>query len=76
MAFCPGVGSTNIIKTFPKELADLGQGRFGPETMQKMQNWQTVEVKSAAGPQALTVEKERMGSLGALVVMLAFVCLM
>lgn len=76
VAFCPGVGSTNIIKTFPKELADLGQGRFGPETMQKMQNWQTVEVKSAAGPQVLTVEKERMGSLGALVVMLAFVCLM
>ena len=28
IAFCPGVGSTNIIKTFPKELADLGQGRL------------------------------------------------
>lgn len=77
LAFCPGVASTKIISTFPQELADLGQGRF-PTTapsMQQLQTWDTVEVKSAAGAQLAAVENERVGSLGALVVMLAFVCL-
>lgn len=75
ISFCPGVASTNIIRTFTRELAELGQGRWGSRMIPQLQTWDTVEVKSAAGKQLAAVEKERMGSLGALVVMLAFACL-
>ncbi len=76
ISFCPSVPSTNIIKTFGKELADLGQGRYGQELMMQMQQvtLETVEVRGLAG-HVRDQPRERVGSLGALVVMLAFCCL-
>ena len=58
ISFCVGVASTNIIKTFPKELADLGQGRFGPAMMKRMQEVEVREVRSSAGAQLGAVENE------------------
>lgn len=72
VTFCPGGASTNILRTFSKELFDLASGNVGSEDLMEMaRHWQTVKVSDGS----TTADRERVASLGALVVLVAFAVL-
>lgn len=78
VTFCPTGASTNILKTFGKELSELAQtGKVSAQVLADAQNITLVQQQGSAAHLGLNGpgSRDRMGSLGALVVMLAWVCL-
>lgn len=71
VTFCPAGRSTNILKTFGKQLSELAS--TGTVTLQITNDAQNTTIIQQGG--AVTSSRERVGSLGALVVMLAWACL-
>jgi hypothetical protein len=67
ITFCPAGRSTNILKTFGKQLSDLAStGRVSSQSLMDTQNITIIQSGSGA--------KEREVSLGALVIVLAWAC--
>jgi hypothetical protein len=74
VTFCPGGRSTNILKTFGAQLHQLAT--MGEVTAQVLSDAQNVSlIQNGAGVTAMTVREKKVGSLGALVIMLAWACL-
>lgn len=72
ITFCPAGRSTNILKTFAKQLAELAStGKVTSQVLSDAQNTTIIQ----EGGAVMAGGKERVGSLGALVVMLAWLCL-
>jgi hypothetical protein len=72
ITFCPVGRSTNILKTFAAQLAELGS--TGKVTTQVLSDAQNATIIQEGGA-VMGGGRERVGSLGALVVMLAWLCL-
>lgn len=69
--FCPPGRSTNILKTFGAQLSELAStGKVTPDLLADSQNITIIQQGSAVQ----RVGREKMSSLGALVVMLAWAC--
>jgi hypothetical protein len=76
VTFCPSGGSTNILKTFQQQLQEVAQsGKVSAQVLADLQNITIVMEGGAAGLAGDgLVKSERMGSLGALVIMVAWLC--
>jgi hypothetical protein len=73
VTFCPAGKSTNILKTFGTQLSELASsGSVSPQTLADSQNITIVMMGEASGAE---MERMRVRSLGALVVMLAWACM-
>lgn len=72
MTFCPTGRSTNILKTFGKQLSELAS--TGKVSMQIVADAQNTTIIQEGGA-VMGGDRKRVGSLGALVVMLAWACL-
>jgi len=67
ITFCPSGRSTNILKTFGKQLSDLASsGKVSTQVLADSQNITMVQMGGS--------QRERGVSLGALVVVLAWAC--
>jgi len=79
VTFCPAGKSTNILKTFGPQLFELANsGKVSSQVLQDTQNI-TLVMKADGGTSVMGYdtdgERRKLGSLGALVVMLAWLCL-
>jgi hypothetical protein len=72
VTFCPIGRSTNILKTFGKQLSELAS--TGKVSMQIVADAQNTTIIQEGGA-VMGGDRKRVGSLGALVVMLAWACL-
>ncbi len=72
VTFCPAGRSTNILKTFAKQLGELSS--TGKVTSQVLSDAQNATIIQEGGA-VMGGGREKVGSLGALVVMLAWACL-
>jgi len=72
VTFCPEGRSTNILKTFATQLAELAStGKVTAQILSDAQNTTIIQ----EGRAVMGGGREKVGSLGALVVVLAWVCL-
>jgi hypothetical protein len=72
VTFCPAGRSTNILKTFGKQLSELASS--GKASSQVISDAQNTTIITQSGGAVMGGGREKMGSLGALVVMLAWAC--
>lgn len=71
VTFCPIGRSTNILKTFGKQLSELASsGKATSQVLTDAQNTTLIQIGGAV----MGSGREKMGSLGALVIMLAWAC--
>jgi Thaumatin family len=74
VTFCPSGRSTNILKTFGPQLRHLSTtGEVTPQVLSDTQNLTLIQ--KGEGMATVSVNEKKVGSLGALVVMLAWACL-
>jgi hypothetical protein len=74
VTFCPAGRSTNILKTFGSQLNQLAStGEVTPQVLSDTQN--ITLIQKGEGAVTVSAREKKVGSLGALVVMLAWACL-